>query len=250
MRPSPPFLLPSRRDFLACFLLGKALSLSSGRAWAATTVAAILPANTQEPAVLRLRLADFDPLQAAFGSVRLSFGSASQMAPVPPFIISRDEDDFFAVSAECTHSSCIIPAFGSTKTSTCNCHGSRFGHDGRVIRGPADAALTRYETAIQEPGILQVFIPELPTHQVSIQNVIAPASPRVRLRFEALANVDYEVLHKPSPDADWTPHPFALTEDGPADRTKFRGATGETSVFIDPPAPAGLLTISARLRRV
>ena len=169
---------------------------------------------------------------------------------MPPFIVSKDDTDFFAVSAECTHQSCLIPAFGSAKTSTCPCHGSRFGHDGRVIRGPAGDPLVRYETSVEEPGIVRILIPEFPSYEVTIQRVLNPGTPQVRLQFRSLTNVEYEVLHRATPSADWTPRAFALSEGGAADRTVVKGTGAEQAVFVESAGPGGLFAVSAKVRRV
>lgn len=55
-----------------------------------------------------------------------------------PVAAFRDEDGTVsAVSARCTHLSCIVGFNDAERTWDCPCHGSRFGIDGRVIDGPA-----------------------------------------------------------------------------------------------------------------
>ena len=48
-----------------------------------------------------------------------------------------------AVSAVCTHMGCLLGGNPLDRTGDCSCHGSRFGHDGRVIHGPATTGLKR-----------------------------------------------------------------------------------------------------------
>lgn len=250
MRLSPESPTLSRRSFLRATVVGSAVSMVTGSSWAGIPVAAVEPVPAGEPGLLRLRIADFEPFQASFGAVRLSFAALGQVSPMAPFIVSKDDTDFFAVSAECTHQSCLIPAFGSAKTSTCPCHGSRFGHDGRVIRGPASDPLSRYDTSVDEPGFVRIFIPEFPAYEVTIQKVLSLGTPRVRLQFRSLSNVEYEVLHRSATAADWTPQSFALTEGGVADRTVVKGNGGDQAVFVESVAPGGLFTVSAKVRKV
>lgn len=48
-----------------------------------------------------------------------------------------DDGTVHAVSAVCTHLSCIVDFNNAERTWDCPCHGSRFGVDGKVIQGPA-----------------------------------------------------------------------------------------------------------------
>lgn len=61
---------------------------------------------------------------------------------VPPgrsVAIFRDAEGVYAISTVCTHLGCIVRA--GTDGFECPCHGSRFGPDGTVIKGPAPKPL-------------------------------------------------------------------------------------------------------------
>ncbi|MGE4181438.1 MAG: ubiquinol-cytochrome c reductase iron-sulfur subunit [Limisphaerales bacterium] len=232
--------------------VGSAASMVLGHSWAGTAIASVQPL-LGEPGILTLRVADFPPLQSSFGAVRLAFASLGQVSPMLPFIVAKDDSDFFAMTAECTHAGCLIPAFNATKLSTCPCHGSRFGHDGRVVRGPANAPLPRYEVESPEPGVVRVFLPEIDSYEVAIQRVVAPSSPsanRLALRFRSMRNVDYEILGRRTIDAPWEVQAFALTEDGPANQTSVRGTGSELVVHLDGGTPAALFVPSAKVKQV
>jgi nitrite reductase/ring-hydroxylating ferredoxin subunit len=221
-----------------------------GNAWAGISIASVQPRAFRDPGVLRLNIADFPPLQASFGAVRLAFASLGQVSPMPPIIVSRDDTDFFAVSAECTHQSCLIPAFAATKTSTCPCHGSRFGHDGRVIRGPASSPLSRYDIITEVPEVLQILLPEIASYDVTIQKVATPGTNRLALGFRSMPNVDYEVLSRTSPTSPWQVRTFAVSEGGPADRTSVKGNGSDQVVYVESDGSSGLFAVSARVKQV
>jgi len=61
---------------------------------------------------------------------------------VPPgrsVALFRDGDGVFAISTVCTHLGCIVKT--EADGFECPCHGSRFGPDGAVVKGPAPTRL-------------------------------------------------------------------------------------------------------------
>ena len=50
-------------------------------------------------------------------------------------------DELSALSPVCTHLGCLVHWNNSETSWDCPCHGSRFNPDGRVLNGPAVAAL-------------------------------------------------------------------------------------------------------------
>jgi cytochrome b6-f complex iron-sulfur subunit len=68
------------------------------------------------------------------------------LAPGEPFVppgrsvaVFRDANGVFALSTICTHLGCIVKK--EVEGFSCPCHGSRFGGDGAVEKGPAPKAL-------------------------------------------------------------------------------------------------------------
>jgi len=53
-----------------------------------------------------------------------------------------------AVSAICTHAGCLVDFDSSAQLVSCPCHGSQFGEDGRVLRGPARQPLRSYQASL------------------------------------------------------------------------------------------------------
>jgi len=116
----------ARRDFLGLSSL-------------ATAGAAMLFALV---GMLRLPKAAVLPVPARRFRVTLPETLAPGVAYQPPgrnVALVRDESGVYAVSLVCTHLGCIVKP--SPTGFDCPCHGSRFGPDGSVTRGPAPVAL-------------------------------------------------------------------------------------------------------------
>jgi cytochrome b6-f complex iron-sulfur subunit len=78
------------------------------------------------------------------------------VTPVPErnVFVVRDGKAFHAISSICTHLRCQV---GHVRNGfQCPCHGSRFGMDGRVIRGAAPRPLDWYEVTLAENGEIRV----------------------------------------------------------------------------------------------
>jgi Rieske Fe-S protein len=82
------------------------------------------------------------------GSALATVGGAVLVQSVAGvFLLSRTaEGSFTAVDAICTHESCTITGIDGT-TYVCPCHGSRYDRNGRVLGGPASAALRQFTTS-------------------------------------------------------------------------------------------------------
>lgn len=81
-------------------------------------------------------------------------GSATLVAERRVFIFNAP-DGFYAVSAVCTHLGCNVE-HEAAGGFACPCHGSRFGEDGRVSRGPAAWPLPRFALSLSRRGELVV----------------------------------------------------------------------------------------------
>jgi Rieske Fe-S protein len=59
--------------------------------------------------------------------------------------VFRDADGVYAISSICTHLGCIVKT--APDGFECPCHGSKFGTDGSVSKGPAPRPLTWLKVA-------------------------------------------------------------------------------------------------------
>lgn len=79
--------------------------------------------------------------------LRLVEGSRVIYANMTRYVVVRTtEVAFAALSAVCTHGACTVRYSAASDFLSCPCHGSSFRLDGTVIRGPAPAPLTVFET--------------------------------------------------------------------------------------------------------
>ena len=77
---------------------------------------------------------------AAVGSAALVQTSAGSF-----LVVHSGETNFTALTAICTHQQCTITGFDG-QTFVCPCHGSEYNTSGRVLIGPAQAALRQFTT--------------------------------------------------------------------------------------------------------
>ncbi len=128
-RPSRSRLDPEpmpRRDFLgwAAFL-----AAASSLAFAALGMLRLPKASVLSSPSKKFRVALPESLQAGEPFV----------PPGRSVALFRDRDGVYAISLICTHLGCVVKT--TPDGFECPCHGSRFGPDGAVVKGPAPTAL-------------------------------------------------------------------------------------------------------------
>jgi Rieske Fe-S protein len=73
------------------------------------------------------------------------------------FLLARTADaTFSAIDAICSHESCTVTGADGA-VYVCPCHGSRYDRDGRVVNGPATAALRRFPTTFAS-GVVTIAL--------------------------------------------------------------------------------------------
>ena len=130
----------SRREF---FLTGCAAIGAATAGFAVSTFRYLVPTVLYEPPA-RFTIGtpgDFPPGSVTFLEDRRLF-------------VFNGADGFFAISSVCTHLGCNVKRGGPG--FECPCHGSRFDENGRVVQGPAPAALAWYALSLSPRGELIV----------------------------------------------------------------------------------------------
>ena len=245
-----------RREFIKVFALTTAFSSLRGQDWFGTVLAEVSQVRKPTVGILRLNIGDFPALKNDFGSVRIGTSRLSANAPTGlfyPMLINRAPGpQFYALNSECTHAGCAVPAFNrSSNSSACPCHGSRFAIDGRAIAGPASFPLQQYKTTFDGTAMLTVEIPDWPHEVVAsmVEGGLAP-KPRLRIKFLGFANLEFEVLFRPSLTENWTPVPFALSPEGGASQSVFLGKDDFANVYVDRTTETGFYAVAIRIRQV
>lgn len=77
-------------------------------------------------------------------------------SPVGSVLVVRTAatNELSAVNPTCTHAGCVVQWQGSLKKFACPCHGSEFGADGEVLKGPAKKPLKTYQVKIEGNSVL------------------------------------------------------------------------------------------------
>jgi cytochrome b6-f complex iron-sulfur subunit len=90
---------------------------------------------------------------------QFNLGAAEEYAPgtrtpIPDAqaILLRDQDGFLALSLVCPHLGCQVNPEESG--FACPCHGSQFGNQGQLVRGPAASGLRELRLEMGEDGHL------------------------------------------------------------------------------------------------
>ena len=148
-----------------------ALSVAACAACPALVRGGLVP--TRVAGRFTLALAAYPVLRSPNGSVVVEVPGGQEDARAL-VVTNTGPNTFAALSAVCTHNGCVVrPYDAGTDRIVCLCHGSAFGVDGAVRRGPAGSPLTRY-AATYDASSDAVFV-EVPS-LVGVGDGGAPAT--------------------------------------------------------------------------
>lgn len=244
----------SRRGVIKTFALGAAFSNVAGLSWTSTFLLKVKAIPDFTPGVLRVDLNEFPTLAQPFGSVRLGtlpIGAGNKTeAWLKPILINRGEvDDFYVVSAVCTHEGCIIRKLDvGSRAMVCPCHGSAFEIDGDLRNGPAGSPLDSY-VFTRFGSVLTIQVPGL-FYDVTFGR--AATGNRVKIQFVAFYQTRYEVYFRESFEAPAQVVNFALTENGPATFVEILGNENSefATLYLDKPGGMGFFQIAVKTGEV
>jgi cytochrome b6-f complex iron-sulfur subunit len=76
--------------------------------------------------------------------------------PYRVWIVRKEDGEFYALLAICTHLGCTPRWLASENKFKCPCHGSGFDREGMHFEGPAPRPLERVQITLAEDGQLQI----------------------------------------------------------------------------------------------
>lgn len=236
----------ARRRFIRNFVVGTAVSTFLGKGWLGTLLADCQPTQPGN-GILQVDISDFPALANENGSVRLAFNPFTTGGPngaFYPILINRGANNqFYALSTQCQHLFCVVPTFNATVgASTCPCHGSQYGLDGRVIRGPTVRPLIPYLNSLDGTRLC-IEIPNL-GFSVTSAAVQTGVGARLQLKFATKSNVKYQVVFRKSLADFGAVIPFAATSDGGANATALTGNGSIMTVYVDRTNDSGFYSIT------
>jgi len=122
----------NRREFVAtCALAGAGLMVGG-------CVAMVTHPVPVSAGRVRLSLSSYPELAKPDGAIKILPAAAED----PIFVLATGTNEFRAISPICTHRGCTVDVNGARLV--CPCHGSTYNREGKVLRGPAERALTTY----------------------------------------------------------------------------------------------------------
>ena len=242
----------NRRQFLKVFAVGAVASSVGGKSRVQTYASEVLPSSSPGPGKFTIKLSDYPALHNEFSSIRLSLNPMLGDFPhgrFYPILVNRGEGaQFYALSSECRHASCIVPAYNEANGGiVCPCHGSVYLIDGTVLPDqPSFENLRTYPIFFDGDETVTVEVPGL---GFSVAGAVVQNGTRFRLDFRAYEHVEYEVRYRASLAEDWAVAPFALEAEAPADQLVLDGGNNEhdATVYVDRTTPAGFYAVSIRM---
>lgn len=248
-KPTVSMEMLNRREWVKRFVVGSAVALT-GEAWKGSLLADISP--SANPAnVISLKIADYptlrDRLDGGYGSMRFNlFGTV-----VPNGIITvtrTPSNQFYAVSAYCTHQGSIVDPYlaGDTNAMICYTHNSVYDIQGTVLvpgdGQPSQPNLPSYDNQYDSvSGLLRIEIPNLglKVNSTTLFSVNG-ATQRFQLSFPAKNGARYRIRYSPDLATPSTLVPFATSSAGAVSLTTITPTSnGPKSAWVDSTSSQG-----------
>ncbi len=103
---------------------------------------------------MEVKLSDYPVLREPGGSAAVRIPEVL----LDVVVVHTQDGCYTAIWSICTHGACTVAYVPQERLMECPCHGSRFGEDGQVLRGPAARPLSVFRT-IREGESVWIFRP-------------------------------------------------------------------------------------------
>ena len=134
-----------RRTFLGFAAVG----------WMSACASVVTTPVTPEHGVIRLTVKNHPTLDRPGGFLKIRPVGSDAML----YVLALEGGEFAVVSPICKHLGCTV-GIEATRL-LCPCHGSMYGRDGAVLRGPTQEPLDRFPAALSADGILTINLQSL-----------------------------------------------------------------------------------------
>ena len=239
----------NRREWVKRFVVGSAVALT-GEAWKGLVLADISP-SVNPANVISLKIADYptlrDRLDGGYGSMRFNLFGIT----IPNGIITvtrTPTDQFYAVSAYCTHQGTIVDPYlaGDTNAMICYAHNSVYDIQGTVLvpgnGEPSQPNLPSYNNQYDNAsGVLRIEIPNLnlKVNSTTLFSVNG-ATQRFQLSFPVRSNARYRIRYSPDLATPSALVPFATTSAGAVSLTTISPTSnGTRNAWVDSTSAQG-----------
>ncbi|HEY2574571.1 MAG TPA: ubiquinol-cytochrome c reductase iron-sulfur subunit [Verrucomicrobiaceae bacterium] len=250
----PAYLsLLNRRRWLKVALLGtvsrRFLNAGETATPSIQPIAAHLTPSDIHSAIIPIRVSDYPELAVSGGSVAIYFSEL-----LYPIVINRgDNDAFYALDPTCTHQGCQVGNYNSF-VMPCDCHGSQYNIEGKVVMGPAQFDLSSYPSQFDGDDLLEIELTGVPLRidQVTLHSRTAGVT-RLKLEFPGTSGCKYQVKYHADLFATPQIAMFSLTASGAANHPSFTvpeythsdpvSGDGPKSLWVDAPGSTGFFTV-------
>jgi len=134
----------NRRHFLSRILAGGAVVFSAYVIY--PVIRFLIPPPVPLDAQSKVQVATVDELKP-------NSAKFFRFLDKPAVLVRLPNGNYEALSAKCTHLGCTVAFQQAEEMLCCNCHGSEFNLDGRVLKGPAQLPLSQYFVSISGNNI-------------------------------------------------------------------------------------------------
>lgn len=239
----------NRREWVKRFVVGSAVALT-GEAWKGSVLAEISTAASPTN-IISLKIADYPTLRdrpdGGYGSMRFNLFGVT----IPNGIITvtrTPTDQFYSVSAYCTHQGTIVDPYlaGDTNAMICYAHNSVYDIQGTVITPgdgqPSQPNLPSYNNQYDSgSGVLRIEIPNL-NFKVNSTTLFSVngATQRFQISFPAKNGAKYRIRYSPDLATPSTLVAFATSSGGAVSLTTINQTTnGTRNVWVDSTSAQG-----------